>query len=113
MLRFYTNENFPFPTVLALRNLGYDVQTSQDVGNAGLFIEDEEVLAYAIKNNRIVLTLNRRHFIQLHNTNPDHSGIIVCKFNPDFENLASIIHEKMITFENLNGKLIRINREKK
>jgi hypothetical protein len=53
LFHFYTNENFPFPTVLALRQLGYDVLTSQDAGNAGLSVTDEEVLDYALKINAL------------------------------------------------------------
>jgi uncharacterized protein DUF5615 len=43
----YANENFPLPTVEALRQLGHDVQTSQDAGRANRKIPDEEVLEYA------------------------------------------------------------------
>ncbi|WP_158516788.1 DUF5615 family PIN-like protein [Scytonema hofmannii] len=39
---------------------------------------DEDVLAFAVRNGKVVLTSNRRHFIRLHKLQPGHSGIIVC-----------------------------------
>ena len=50
---------------------------------AGQAIPDEDVLAFARAKGRIFLTLNRKHFIRLHNQNPDHPGIVVCTFDPD------------------------------
>jgi hypothetical protein len=60
MARFYANENFPRRTVEALRALGHDVLTTQEAGNAGQEISDDEVLAFATRAGRSVLTLNRR-----------------------------------------------------
>lgn len=78
MARLYANENFPRRVVEALRILGHDVLTVFEAGNAGQSISDEEVLAFANRDHRAVLTLNRRDFIRLHRIQPDHSGIIVC-----------------------------------
>ncbi|GEM_PF-4264907 len=69
MTRLYTNENFPQQVVDELRRLGHEVLTSQEAGNAGQSIPDDEVLNFARVNNRAVLTLNRRHFIRLHQNN--------------------------------------------
>jgi predicted nuclease of predicted toxin-antitoxin system len=60
----YADEQFPLRVVEILRDLGHDVLTVQEAGNAGL--PDEEVIAFATSQNRAVLTLNRRHFIRLH-----------------------------------------------
>jgi predicted nuclease of predicted toxin-antitoxin system len=57
----YADEQFPRRVVEILRDLGHDVITVQEAGNAGL--PDEEVLAFATTQNRAVLTLNRRYFI--------------------------------------------------
>jgi hypothetical protein len=70
MARCYTNENFPFPAVEALRLLGHDVLTTAESGRAGQAIPDTDILAFAVAENRIVVTLNRRHFIRLHHTTP-------------------------------------------
>ena len=62
MARFYSNENFPLPVVVALRRAGHDVLTSAEAGNANRRIPDDQVLAYATQELRAVLTLNRRDF---------------------------------------------------
>ncbi|MBI4025373.1 MAG: DUF5615 family PIN-like protein [Verrucomicrobia bacterium] len=65
MARFYSNENFPLPVVKELRRLGHDVLTSLDAGNANQRIADAEVLQFASQEGRILLTLNRKHFVPL------------------------------------------------
>jgi predicted nuclease of predicted toxin-antitoxin system len=87
-----SNENFPLPTVEALRHLGHDVLTTAESGRAGQAIPDADVLAFAVAEQRIVVTLNRRHFIRLHHTTPTRAGIVVCTFDPDFVALAQRIH---------------------
>jgi len=64
--RFYANENFPLPAVEELRRLGNDVLTIQETGRGGQALPDREVLDLARVENRILLTVNRRHFIRLH-----------------------------------------------
>ena len=66
MARFYADEQFPLRVVEYLRDLGHDVLTVQEAGNANLRIPDDYVLAFAANNNRIVLTLNRKDFKRLH-----------------------------------------------
>jgi Domain of unknown function (DUF5615) len=92
MARLYSNENFPLPVVEALRQLGHHVLTTQEAGKAGQSIPDEDVLNFAIEERRILLTINRKHFIRLHNKFPDHAGILVCPFDPDFTGQANRIH---------------------
>jgi predicted nuclease of predicted toxin-antitoxin system len=110
MARLYSNENFPFPTVEELRRLGHDVLTIQEIGKAGHSTPDEEVLVFSTGDNRILLTLNRKHFIQLHREQHDHAGIIVCTFDADFVALARRIHEAIRAQEDLSNQLVRINR---
>ncbi|MBI3195517.1 MAG: DUF5615 family PIN-like protein [Ignavibacteriae bacterium] len=110
MAPLYSNENFPFPSVEELRRLGHDVTTTQESGQAGKAIPDEGVLLFAIKENRVLVTLNRKHFIGLHTTQPNHCGIIVCTFDSDFSSLAKRIHDSVISSIPLDGKLIRVNR---
>jgi hypothetical protein len=110
MARLYTNENFPLQVVDELRRLGHEILTSQEAGNAGQGIPDEEVLNFACANNRGVLTLNRRHFIRLHQQQPAHTGVIVCTFDPNFASLAVRIDTALRSYANLSGQLIRINR---
>jgi hypothetical protein len=113
MARFYSNENFPLPAVEDLRKLGHNVLTIQETGNAGQAMPDEEVLAFSNRESRILLTLNRKHFIRLHQKKAEHTGILACTFDPDFSALSSRIHEAVQGKPELDGKLIRINRPSK
>lgn len=111
MARLYADENFPFSVVVELRRLGHDVLTIQDSGYGGLALSDENVLDQAIDEKRALLTLNRKHFIALHRAHPDHSGIVVCSFDPDFLAQADRIHRAIEAYaEDLDGQLLRINR---
>jgi hypothetical protein len=110
MARLYSNENFPLPVVERLRALGHDVLTIQETGNADQALPDKEVLAFATREQRAVLTLNRLHFIRLHRAQPAHAGIIVCRFDPDFEAQAERIHKAIAAQAKLVGQLLRVNR---
>jgi hypothetical protein len=110
MARLYTNENFPLPVVEELRRLGHEVLTTHEAGEAGKSVPDEQVLAFATVDARALVTLNRKHFIHLHNFNPDHDGIIVCTFDMDFVGQARRIHTAIGSKARISGELIRINR---
>jgi hypothetical protein len=110
MARLYTNENFPMPVVKELRQLGHDVLTSQEAAQANRALTDEAVLAFAHNDNRALLTLNRKHFIRLHQKDPDHAGIIGCSFDPNFAALAQRIHRAIETHPQLARQMIRVNR---
>ena len=73
-------------------------------------IPDEDVLAFSITEKRILLTINRKHFIRLHRQQPDHAGIIVCTFDLDFVALGQRIHNALVEQSDLSRQLIRINR---
>ena len=75
MARLYSNENFPVPAVAELRRLGHDVLTPT-AGQAGRGVPDQEVLAFATGQDRAVLSMNRRHFIRLHQAGSQHAGIV-------------------------------------
>lgn len=110
MAQFYADENFPQPVVEQLRELGHDVLTTVESGKAGQKIPDEKVLSFAVENSRILLTLNRKHFIRLHNEHPVHTGIVVCTFDPDFVGQANRIHSAVLDQADISGMLLRVNR---
>jgi len=110
MANFYSNENFPLPAVEALRELGHDVLTTEDAGKDNQAIEDDEVLQFASENQRIVLTLNRKHFIKLHRETQTHRGIVVCTYDPNFQALAQRVHNAIVAESDMSGKLVRVNR---
>ncbi len=111
MARLYTNENFRRRIVETLRELGHDVLTAFEAGNANLSIPDDEVLNFARSNKRVVLTFNRKDFIHLHNQNPIHTGIIVCTEDKDNVALAHRIHDVLLSLnDSVENQLIRVNR---
>ena len=109
MARLYTNENFPLPVAEELRRLGHDVLTLQDTGRGGQAVPDELVLAFASTERRILITLNRKHFKRLHLTHPDHSGIVLCTYDPDFVGQASRIDTELKQHSSLAGKILRVD----
>ena len=110
MARFYANENFPRPVVEELRRLGHDVLTIQETGKGGDAVTDDEVLAFAAVGQRAVLTINRLHFIRLHQQRPDHAGIVACTADTDFVGQAQRIHDAVSAHTDLSRQLVRVNR---
>ena len=110
MAQLYSNENFPLPAVVELRRLGHDVLTVLEAGKAEQAIQDDAVLAFAIEQGRAILTINRKHFIALHRSEPNHAGIIVCTFDADFIGQAERIDAVLKEYSDINGQLIRVNR---
>lgn len=110
MSRLYADENFPLPVIKFLRNFGHDILTAKEAEQDNQRIPDEDMLSFAISNKRAILTRNRRDFIRLHCLNSDHTGIIVCSEEPNFEEAAIAIHELIIKEKSLEGKLIRVIR---
>jgi predicted nuclease of predicted toxin-antitoxin system len=110
MARLYADEQFPRAVSEMLRMIGHDVLTVQEAGNANLGIPDEDVLAFAVGDNRAVVTLNRQDFIRLHRVNSEHFGIVVCTNDTDRLRMATRIDEAIAAEESLQGKLIRVVR---
>ena len=110
MASLYADENFPLPAVEALRQLGHDVLTAAEAGQAGHRIPDDVVLAYAHVLGRALLTHNRKDFRKLHNAGHAHSGLILCTEDTDFAALGSRIDVGLASAGELSGQLIRIIR---
>jgi hypothetical protein len=62
-----------------------------------------------IEHGRALLTINRRHFVRLHERNPEHSGIIACSLDLDFGGQAKRISAALAAKESLAREL-RVNR---
>src|SRR5260370_34344800 len=110
MVQFYADEDFPLQVVEALRQAGHDVVTAYDTNRANQAIPDDEVLSFAAAQGRVVLTMNRRDFIRLHNVNADHAGIVVCTRDPEYIALAQRIDAAVRSQTTLSGVLLRVNR---
>jgi predicted nuclease of predicted toxin-antitoxin system len=110
MARLYADEQYPYPVVELLRDLGHDVLTVQEAGRANQKIPDPDVLAFASSEQRAVITENRKDFFRLHRIQPDHAGIIACTNDRNWEALANRINAAITAAESLQGKLIRVVR---
>jgi uncharacterized protein with PIN domain len=111
MIRFYSDENFPLDLVQELRQLGYDVLTCYQAGQANQSIDDENVISFAHASQRVVITLNREDFIKLHQQGIKHSGIFICKEDRNYQGQAIKINEFILGFhQSLIGRLIRIKK---
>jgi predicted nuclease of predicted toxin-antitoxin system len=112
MSSLYSNENLSIDLVERIRELGYDVLTSYQAGQANQAIPDDEVLAYATANQRSVITFNRDDFVALHRSGIDHAGIIVCKDDRDYLQQAQALHAFLATqTDPLQNRLVRVLRQ--
>ncbi len=109
MARLYADENFPLQVVEHLRGLGHDVLTTLEAEQADRSVPDDEVLDFASRHERVLLTLNRWDFVALHRSNAEHAGIIVCSVDVDTQRQAERIHEAIQTAGDIAGKLLRVN----
>ena len=111
MARFYSSENIALQVVTELRRLGHEVLTLLDAGKANAAVPDLEVLTFAIAESRILLSHNRRHFLQLHHQRTqDHPGMVLCTFDPDFCGQPQRIHAAVAAESDMRNQLIRVNR---
>ncbi len=110
MARLYADEDFSNPVIQRLRQLGHDILTAHEAGQASQGIEDAAVLAFATAAGRAVLTFNRRHFIRLHDGVSSHAGIIACTRDDDVVALAKRIHQQLQGTPILLNQLLRVNR---
>jgi predicted lactoylglutathione lyase len=116
MVRLYADENFELPVIKKLREKGYDILTALEAGNANQGIPDEDVLAFAIQENRAVITLNYNDFKNLHKQDSNHHGIVICistRRKEDRDDLVERIDLALKDKESLDGELIRVNRANK
>jgi uncharacterized protein DUF5615 len=74
-------------------------------------LPDPEVLSFACSRQRILLTHNRRHFLQLHlRRTEQHCAIVLCTFDKDFTGQARRIDTAVTALPDCTDQLIRINR---
>ena len=85
--------------------------TVQESGLGGKAISDSDVLRFATTLDRTLITLNRRHFVRLHEEGSNHAGIIACTADNDFVALAARIDRVLLEKKTLPGQLVRVHRE--
>lgn len=114
MARLYADENFSHRIVDELRQLGHDVLTARDAGQANRRIPDPAVLAYAVALRRAVLTFNRLPFKRLHVHHRPRCGIISVTCDDDEPvGTAHRIHAAITPLTSLNDELILVYRPSK
>lgn len=106
--RFYANENLSAELVETLRQLGHDVLTSYEAGNANQRFPDDQVLNTATVDDRAVITFNRDDFLTLHRSGAGHSGILICKDDCDSQGLGQVLQEYLMNQNTLRNRLLRI-----
>jgi hypothetical protein len=110
MARLPSDETFDRHVVEELRKLGHDVLTAYEAGRANQKIPDRDVLDYAIRLGRAVITFNRRDFKRLHRNVQPHRGIVICTDDPDVLALATRIDLALAGCPSLDNQLISIVR---
>jgi len=80
-MRFLANENFPYPSIRILRESGYDVgSVFEKIRGA----KDSEVLLYAQKENRIILTFDRDYGELIYHYGFFAYGVVYFRFEPEY-----------------------------
>jgi len=107
-IKFYFDEDVPLSFAQALLNRGVDVITTQAAGNLG--ISDKEQLQFAIRKSRVLLTHNKKDFIELNKEFAEnsihHCGIVVTDQLP----IGTLLRRTMklwfsVTSEDMDGRL--------
>jgi Domain of unknown function (DUF5615) len=104
----YADENFAYPIVDELRQLGHDVLTAQEDGRTST--PDPDIFARAHQLGRVVLTHNRRHFERLHRQGAHHSGIVSVKYDPGNEGPVATRIDAALAGKTPGRWTIRVNR---
>lgn len=79
-MQFLANENFPLVSVQRLRKAGHDVVS---IIEASPGAKDSEILAWAAREERIVLTFDRDYGELIYRLGrPAPSGIVYFRFDP-------------------------------
>jgi predicted nuclease of predicted toxin-antitoxin system len=83
----YLDQDVSVQLARILVGRGFDVITTRDAGN--LDTEDDEQLAFAVRQGRAILTHNRDHFTRLHEEYLEqgrhHHGILIAGQRPVYQ----------------------------
>jgi hypothetical protein len=97
--KLFLDEDIHTSLAHALRQRGFDVVHAQDLKRKG--ISDSEQLAFAVHDERCLVTFNIRDFVLLHNQyvgqNKEHWGIIVSKQMTIGETLKRLLKKAGLT----------------
>ncbi len=103
-MQFLANENFPLLSVRNLRNLGLNITSIMEDSRG---IKDIEVLAIAVKENRIILTFDRDYGeLIFRRFSPKPIGVIYFRYQPltpeePAQHLMRLLNEKDLKLEKM------------
>jgi hypothetical protein len=103
--RFYVDEDASEDVVPGLRNLGYDVTSTRELGHKGW--KDPRQLAFAARDQRTLVTCNAQDFVMLHEAwllwsqewdvrqANGHAGILIIPNGSEasIDQMIEVIHE--------------------
>jgi len=91
-LKFLLDADMPRSSAKLMRSLGYDIEDVRDIGLRRA--KDEEIVRYALKNNRIIITRNVGFGSTLRY--PKHPGAIIIRLLYNFTSRE--INERLKNF---------------
>jgi predicted nuclease of predicted toxin-antitoxin system len=101
-MKLLADENFPFPSIRLLRQAAYDIASiSEDASG----IEDVDVLARAVDEQRFILTFDRDYGELIYRLRlPAPIGVIYLRFRPHYpaepaEILLNLFQTEEVEFE--------------
>lgn len=101
-IKLYVDEDLTDRLAVTLRSRGYDAVSAHEVNMRGR--TDKEQLEYATKHNRVILTRNIKHFVNLqreyYKNGLPHNGIVVTDYLPLRElirRVTKFLNEKSLT----------------
>ena len=101
-VRFHLDEHCDLAVAEGLRRRGIDVTTTPEAGL--LAASDEEHLAFARRENRVVFTEDA-DFLRLHAAGTQHSGIVYC--HQQSRSVGEIIRGLVMIWEILDSEDMR------
>ena len=112
-MKLFSDECVYQKTVVSIREWGHDIITAWEVGLSGK--SDDEILEYAVKEKRILITADLDFSNVRHYPPSDHWGIIVLKIKPSIlPNVHNILRSllQQESQEYFSNALIVVDRNK-
>ncbi len=97
-IKFYMDEHVHRAVTDGLRRRGVDALTAKDAGL--LEAEDEQHLAFALGNGRVILTQDA-DFLRLHAAGHQHSGIV---YAPQQTAIGAIVRGLLMIYDVLSSE---------
>mgnify|MGYP001602724507 CR=1 FL=1 len=104
-MKFLSDENIDVPAVKALKELGVDIISVQELDKRGS--PDEEILNFCKENERAVVT-GDSDYLRLHAKGAEHAGIVYLTKSLDTSQLIREIQKISLMFESIENGIVFI-----